>query len=289
MQRNRPGRGAGPRVHGGSLGTGGSRTGNDRAFRIPDRDRQSSNRLHRRARHSCVPGRSHSTRTPPSGARGGAGGGPRQPALCHRHPEHAGLDDAQHRSLRPGLRAWPHGVVRAPDRPPPERRTGVRERHPAIDPLRLHAGRRQRRTDGAALGGADSRDVDGARLRRGHPGRGSGRYLDDPGAGHAGNTGGRREGGAGACESHQVGRGNHGIPGIARHLRAERSFPVRIRRPRNQGVRSLRPPRRPESGPWRRVSRNALAHQRSTHEPVVSGSIRSRHARRETCFRSTPT
>ena len=38
--------------------------------------------------------------------------------------------------------------------------------------------------------------------------------------------------------------GNHGIPGFACHLRAERPFTARIRRPRNQGVRSLRPPRR---------------------------------------------
>ena len=42
-----------------------------------------------------------------------------------------------------------------------------------------------------------------------------------------------------------------GVPGVARHLRERRALPVRVRRSGSEGVRSLRPPRRPEPVPWR--------------------------------------
>ena len=101
---------------------------------------------------------------------------PDQPSLRHRHAEHAGVDDAQHRALRPGLRAWPDRAVRSSHRPSLERRAGERERAPDVDPLRLHAGGRQRGVDGETLGGADSPDAEGARLRREYAGRRPGRH-----------------------------------------------------------------------------------------------------------------
>ena len=121
-------------------------------------------------------------------------------------------------------------------------------------------------------------------MRRGPPGRRSGRHPDGPVAGGTGGARGRRQVDPGARESHQVEGGDQGVPGIARHLRAERSFPVRVRGPGGEGIRGLRPPRRAEPGPGRGVPGDPSARGRSAHQSVVSGELRSRDAGRRASF-----
>ena len=150
---------------------------------------RAAHRFHRRSGDPRLPGRADTPGASPSGSRGGAGGGSGQPSLCHGHAEHAGVDDAQYRPVCAGFRARSDGAVRSCNRTPSERRTGERDGYQVFDSVRLHAGRRQRRSDGPALGEADSRDAERARMRRRHSGRRSGRYPDGPGVGEAGHPG----------------------------------------------------------------------------------------------------
>ena len=162
-------------------------------------------RFHRRENDPRLSVGTHSGGTPPPGSRGGAGGRSDQPAICHRYAEHAGLDHAQYRPLCARFRAWADGAVRLGYQPPFERRSGERERRARVNPFRLHAGRGQRRDDGAALGAPDSRGAGGAGLCCGQACRRPRRHADDPDAGRAGNARRRRKAGSGACESDQVG------------------------------------------------------------------------------------
>ena len=103
-----------------------------------------------------------------------------QPALCHRHAEHAGLDDAQHRPLRrTGLRAWSDGAVRPCHRPPFERRAangGAKVDHGSSGTHIAHVGGTE-----IGPGGGGARRCQGGvhadLLGAGHQARGSG--LDE--------------------------------------------------------------------------------------------------------------